>query len=278
MISMSYNNAPSNTKFKRHPAKRSFIGDLIEGQWNDEEKILSTRYGNLKRVRLCGTLINKKEVVEQNSEDSFLAESFESNSRLSFQIDDGTGQLWGTLWGIEPNEYDHLIKGDLIDFVGIVRFYKSNVAVTAEFVRKVKDPNKVIYHSLEVLRKRKLDQNFEISKSTQNDFTDFDFNPKEEKVIPTIQEYEPQTISPTKIKSNDNQSIVNSSKSDAFDGLDQNDQIVDYILNHDSGDGVSIKQIADQFSITPVDLQVILEQLSQDVRIYKSQPGHYSSY
>ncbi|WP_371801941.1 hypothetical protein [Candidatus Lokiarchaeum ossiferum] len=275
---MSYNNAPSNTKFKRHPAKRTFIGDLIEGQWNDEEKILSTRYGNLKRVRLCGTLINKKEVVEQNSEDSFLAESFESNSRLSFQIDDGTGQLWGTIWGIEQNEYDHLLKGDLIDFVGIVRFYKSNVAVTAEFVRKIKDPNNLIYHNLEVLRKRKLDQSFEISKSPQNDFTDFDFNPTEEKTIPNIQEFESQSPPPMKINPVRDQVITKSNESAVFDNLDQNDQIVDYILKQDSGDGVSIKQIAEHFSIEINHLQSILEQLSQDVRIYKSQPGHYSSY
>lgn len=276
---MSYNTKPSNTKFKRHPAKRIFIGDLIEGSWNDEEKILSTRYGNLKRVRICGTLLNKKEVMEQNSDDSFLADSFESNSRLSFQVDDGTGQLWGTLWGIGPNEYDHVSKGDLIDFVGLVRYYKSNVAVTTEFLRKVNDPNTEIYHTFEVLRKRKFDQSFEITNGPANDFTDFDFNPSEEKAIETVQAVGSESVSNVPNQNRIQDKIKRQDPGDnVLDNFDQNDQIVEYILKSDTGDGVSVKQIAENFSMDLNGLQIILEQLSQDVKIYKSQPGHYSSY
>ena len=59
------NSSPDANRFKRWPAIRTFISDLIDGQWIEQEKQLSTRYGKLKRVRLSGTVVTKKEISQE---------------------------------------------------------------------------------------------------------------------------------------------------------------------------------------------------------------------
>ena len=141
------NKMQSNNQFKRYPAVRVFVEDLKGGVWNEEEKNLMTRYGKLKRIRLCGVAIRRREKLEEpQEEDSFLEGAAQTNSRLSFLVDDGTGQLWATFWGVNPSEYAELVEGSLIDIIGKVRLYQENPQVTLEIARMVKDPNYESYH------------------------------------------------------------------------------------------------------------------------------------
>jgi len=263
---------PETNNFKRQPAIRTFISDLIEGQWMEQEKQLSTRYGNLRRVRFSGTVITKKEVNDPN-EESVLEETQHSNSRISFQIDDGTGRIWGTLWGINPEDYQNIQVSSLVEVVGKPRTYQTRINLTIEIIRTIENPNMEIYHIAEVLRKRKMEPTFEIVKTSPQVFDNFDEDFETDKEFTENLEPSPK---PTQQSSH-----VEETKKDhpqVFQDLDRDEQIVQFITKQDDGDGVSIQSIMEQFSIENTELKEILEQLCQDVKIYKCQPKHYSAY
>ena len=136
-------NFSSNTTFQaRLPLKRVFIEDIDQGQWDVAEKMLSSRYGPIKRARICGILYNKREIVEEGTEEDFLAESVSTKSRIEFYIDDGTGRLKGTVWGAAPEDYFHLKKGDTVDVIGLLREpYRNLPQMIVEIIRSVKNPN-----------------------------------------------------------------------------------------------------------------------------------------
>ena len=162
---------PETNNYKRLPAIRTFIADLLDGQWLEQEKWLSTRYGNLKRVRFSGTVITKKEVGDTDE----LEATQNSNSRISFQIDDGTGRIWGTIWGTNPADYQNIQVSSLVEVVGKPRTYKTKVNLTIEIIRTIdENPNLELYHIAEVLRKRKLEPTFEIVRTSPEVFDNFD--------------------------------------------------------------------------------------------------------
>ena len=269
-------------RYKRFPAKRVFIGDLHEGQWSSDENILASRYGMIKTVRICGTVTQKKEDTKEIVEESFISNNLNDNTKIFFQIDDGTGRLNCTLWGVQFEDYSNIIYGSLVDLVGNTRSYKDNINLNIKFIRKIENPNDEIYHSLEVLRRRKLEPTFEIEKITPINFNDFDFESKiedenedlTENIIKEIEINEKEGRK-KKIEKSEEKSKPNS---DLFKGLDQMDEIVVYIQENDKGDGVSIEEICKIFSINMEEIKKIIDQLCQDVKIYKVHPGFYSSY
>jgi RPA family protein len=266
-------------KYKRFPAKRVYIGDLHEGQWLSEENILASRYGKLKTVRICGTVTHKKEDTKEIVEESFISINLNDNTRIFFQIDDGTGRLNCTIWGVQFDDYSNITYGSIVELVGNTRSYKDIINLNIKFIRKIENPNDEIYHNLEVLKKRKLEPTFEIEKITPTSFKDFDFESKNEDTNGNLAE--------TKINEIENDDRINISEvleekskpnSDLFKGLDQIDEIVVYIQENDKGDGVSIEDVAKIFSINMDEVRKIIDQLCQDVKIYKVHPGFYSSY
>ena len=64
----------------------------------------------------------------------------------------------------------------------------------------------------------------------------------------------------------------------AFDEIDLKDQIIQFFQDTDQGDGVALTAIAEKFGTPKDQLKEILDDLCQDIQLYKSQPGHYSSY
>ena len=271
-------NSPQDAiKYKRQPAIRTFISDLIDGQWLEQEKLLSTRYGKLKRVRLTGTVVTKKEVFQEN-EESILEETQHSNSRITYHIDDGTGRIWGTIWGTNPEDYQDIQVSSLVEVIGTLRTYQTRVNLTIEIIRTIdNNPNLEMYHIAEVLRKRKLDPTFEIVQTSPQVFEDFDFETDQE----FTEKLEPSPESPKqplKSHSNGDSSTFKKDPSQVFQDLDRNDQIIQFITKQDDGDGVSIQKIMKQFPIEKEELKEKLDQLCQDVKIYKCQPKHYSAY
>lgn len=283
---MSMNNFDSNaTRFRRLPVKRTLIEDLTEGTWLEEEKTMSTRYGKLKRVRLCGTVLRRREPQEESSEESFLDDSFNQNTRLSFQIDDGTGRIWATIWGIDVGDYEFVRPGALVDVMGITRIYRNKPSLTAEFARAVKDPNLEIYHVLRVLQRRKHEPRQPIEQSTSSNFESFDsYDDIDSGSGRDGTRKSPQTIASNSTFSEsdaddfEDESVEIMRTESSFKNLDAMDQIIDYIKQNDEGDGVSIQNIAESFSLEINQLKGFLDQLSQDVKIYKTSPGHYASY
>lgn len=281
------NGMNSKTQFRRFPATRIFIEDLTNGVWDDEEKVWLTRYGKMKRVRLCAVVLRRKEVLDENSEEnSFLSENFQSNSRLSFLVDDGTGKLWATLWGVNPELYSRLEEGDLLDLVGKLGRYQNDPQITLEIARKVTNPNYESYHILEILKKRKFDPFIEVEKIEQSSTEYFEFDDKEtfEAKLAENESYNPDKINESdyhdESKDRGKKQASNQVKNDitAFKEIDIKDQIVSFIQDIDQGDGVALTKIAEKFKIEKGKLKEILDDLCQDIQLYKSQPGHYSSY
>lgn len=280
-MNLNKNNSDSQ-RYKRFPAKRVFIGDIHEGQWLSDENILASRYGKLKTVRICGTVTQKKENTKEIVEESFISDNSNDNKRIFFQIDDGTGRLNCTLWGVQFEDYSNITYGSLVDLVGNTRSYKDKINLNIKFIRKIKNPNDETYHNLEVLRRRKLEPTYEIKKITPRNFDDFDFESQDDDEKEDLAE----TIL-KEIENNENDERRNNSEKserktqpnvDLFKGLDQMDEIVIYIQENDKGDGVSIEIVAKTFSIKMDEIKKIIDQLCQDVKIYKVHPGFYSSY
>jgi len=233
-------------------------------------------------VRICGTVTKKKEDTKEIVEESFISNNLNDNTRIFFQIDDGTGRLNCTIWGVDFEDYSNITYGSLVDIVGNTRSYKDKINLNIKFIRKIENPNDEIYHSLEVLRRRKFEPTFEIEKITPTSFKDFDFESKNED--------ENENLAETILKEIENNEKIerrnNSEKeeeqsktnSDLFKGIDQMDEIVVYIQENDKGDGVSIEDVAKIFSINMDEMKKIIDQLCQDVKIYKVHPGFYSSY
>ena len=73
-------------------------------------------------------------------------------------------------------------------------------------------------------------------------------------------------------------STPNQSSNSVFNELDMKDLIVKFIQDVDQGDGVALTVIAEKFQTPKEKLKEILDDLCQDIQLYKSQPGHYSSY
>ncbi|MHA1673593.1 MAG: OB-fold nucleic acid binding domain-containing protein [Promethearchaeota archaeon] len=273
------------SRFKRLPVMRVLIQDLTKGQWIEEEKMVSTRYGRIKRVRICGTVLDRKEPVQDNAEDSFLDDSFNQNTRLSFQVDDGTGRIWGTLWGITIEDYAYLQPGAIVDIVGIARQYRNRISLTCEYARLLQDPNWETVHVLRVLERRKFKPKFEIETIENTTFDDFSFEsdndmsstgnlPNGESSFSDSVHMENKDVVVETLSedANSNQEV------NAFENMDVMDQIVNFIQTNDNGDGVSIQKISESLSVPLPTLKSHLDQLSQDIRIYKTSAGHYTAY
>ena len=281
----SVNNSPAGSQgqFKRLPFKRILTEDLADAIWDDNEKLALTRYGKLKRIRVCGVVVNKREIIEQKPEDSIVAENNTTNSRASFNVDDGTGSIWATYWGIQKDQVAHITKGSLVDVVGLLRSYRNNFQLTVEMIRVLEDPNVELLHVASVLKTRKTQPRVHVEKSEPKIFDDFDFDTVTEKkmgqtdVIDEMEHLESvstqervSSVKPEPLKSVEKTTILNNQ--------DVSEQICQYIQENDQGDGVSIQEISEKCQIDLESLKRKLDQLLQDVRIYKVQPGFYSSY
>jgi RPA family protein len=279
----------------RLPTVRVLIEDLYNGIWNENERIYNTRYGPVKRVRIIGTLIEKKDVIDKPSEDFFNAET--SNSRISLRLDDGTGQIYGTLWGVRPEEYSHLKSGMTLFVLGSVRSYKNHPSLTIDYVQHLSNPNLETQHLLEILRKRKFEPQIKIDrqKETNNRFESFnDFLTEEsdssnngsnnqenkEKIKPKnkYEAVEDDFLTDIQNYEMNANNIVQEKPKLAFNKLDQESNILNFISENDQGDGVSKKDISEKLQIDEKDLQIILDQMLQDIKIYKARPGYFSLY
>jgi RPA family protein len=303
---MNLDNSSNNSqpKFIRSPSRLVFIEDLINGLWNDTDKLMMTRYGNIKRSRIIGTIIDKREVIDDAQNESFIADTEKSRSRISFLIDDGTGRVWATLWGADPKDFEKYQKGDLILLVGLIRSYRNQPTISFDFIVKIVNPNVEINFRLEILRRRKFEPKFEFEQNKNIEFSDFDLNFSKDqnpsKNNDSNQEFElnyPEINDIDYInqiqekKVNDQINIENKPKSKRKEqistktpnspDLTENNltqQILDYITQNDQGDGVSIKNISKDLNIQDSQLKKIVEKLNQDVKIYKTSPGNYSVY
>ncbi len=139
----------------RYPALRCWIKHILDGSYLTDEKILLTVFGKYKRVRIYATINDKREIINQNDEIASKLERENFNSRLEFDLDDGTGIIRAVLWSVNVEEYSQISKGDLVDVMGIVRQWKNYFSISPEMIKHIENPNFVLLRDAEIIKKLK---------------------------------------------------------------------------------------------------------------------------
>lgn len=121
------------------PAYKLNISDILEGQLDhfsgSNESILTTKSGiRTSRVRIMGTVVN--------------VFKGELTNYMNFTVDDGTGTIRVKIWG-KPSIMNYMKIGDIVDVLGLVRFYKNEIYLVPELMIKVEDPNWELVRELE---------------------------------------------------------------------------------------------------------------------------------
>ncbi len=161
-------------RFKRNPAVQCWIKHIFEGQYDESEKFFYTIFGHVKRVRIIGTIINKREQLIQPSEvDMGLSEELDSN--LRFDLDDSTGMIRATIRNMIPEKFKTFNKGDIVEVMGSVKKYGDYISLWIEIIRKVDDPNLILLRNAEIVNKIKHGEIHEIPEfnDINNNIEDF---------------------------------------------------------------------------------------------------------
>lgn len=242
--------------FKRFPAIRCWIKNILDGKYSIEDKSLFTIFGKVKRVRIVATIIDKREIINTQSTDSdFLLEDDNgSNLRIEFDLDDGTGLIRAVLWKANPDQFKDFIKGDIVDVVGLIRRWKEYFSISPEIINIIKDPNFILLRDAEIIKKIKAGEIQEIP-----EFPD--------------KEFEIDEIS-TEIDVN---SLFDEENSLEIDDLKE--EVYSVIEKHSiEGNGISFKKIKDIIQISEDKLKKYIRDLEMESRIYPSEKNVYQTY
>ena len=149
--------------FKRAPAIHCWIKHVLEGQYNQNEKFFYTIFGHVRRIRIIATIIDKREkLIEATEQDMGLEDELESNLRIDFDLDDGTGRIRAIIRNIDPEKYKKFKKGNIVDVMGRVSKYNDFVSLWLESMRKVEEPNLVLLRNAEIIERIKSGEVHEI--------------------------------------------------------------------------------------------------------------------
>ena len=242
--------------FKRFPAIRCWIKNILDGRYSTEDKALYTIFGKVKRVRTIATIINKREIinVQSNDSDFLLEDANSSNLRIEFNLDDGTGLIRAVLWQANPDQFKDFIKGDIVDVVGLIRRWREYISISPEIIKKIKDPNFVLLRDAEIIKKIKAGEIQEIPEFPENDFeideisTDIDVD-----------------------------TLFNEDSSLEIDDLKE--KIYFIIEKHSiEGNGISFKKIKEMVQISEDKLRKYIRDLEMESRIYPSEKNVYQTY
>jgi hypothetical protein len=240
--------------FKRFPAIRCWVKHLLEGSFSTEDKILFTIFGEVKRVRVIATIVDKREKVNtQASEDEdVLDEDDGNNVRLEFDLDDGTGLIRAILWSVNPEEYVNFEKGNIVDVVGLIRYWNSYVSISPEIIRKVEEPNSILLRDAEIIKKIKSGNMKEIPKLNEEGF-EIEEIPGEFDLDELFEKKENIELDDTKEK-------------------------VYSIIEKNSKDGISFKVLKQKLKIPEDELKRYIRDLEMESRIYQSEENVYQTY
>jgi len=229
----------------RYPALRCWIKHILEGSYLTDEKILLTIFGKYKRVRIYASIIDKREFINQNEEIASKLDKENFNSRLEFDLDDGTGIIRAILWSVNVEEYSQISKGDLVDVMGIVRQWKNYLSISPEMIKHIENPNFVLLRDAEIIKKLKTTDLLKIPKLT--------------KEINSIDELDDEYEINLLFKSDDNK-----------------DEVLKKIKEL-GGEfkGIPFEELKNVLDFDEIDLKKYLNELEVESRIYQPEEGIY---
>jgi len=240
-------------KYKRFPAVYCWINHILEGYYSNEERIIYSIFGKMKRVRVIATIIDKRETIISSSDDdgAMLEEDDNSNLRIDFDLDDSTGKIRTSIWRVDPEKYHELMKGDIVDVVGLIGSYNEYKNIKIEIIKKVEEPNLILLRDAEIIQTIKTGDLHEIPEfagdgSTSDSEIDID----------------------SLFENEENQ-----------DSGDIKDEIFSIIKQYTSdGTGISFEQLKNQIEISDEDLKSTIRDLEMESRIYKSEEQEENVY
>jgi hypothetical protein len=234
--------------FKRFPAIRCWIKHILDGFYDENERMLYSIFGKVKRIKIVTTLINKSEKINKREIDDQVhqEEEDESNLRIEFELDDGSGFIQAILWQANPERYKNFKKGDIVDVVGIVQ---PNKSISLETIRRVENPNYVLLRNAEIIEKIKKGEIQEIPQKREEQIsTGFELEDL----------FEEDTISNAEDIKERIYSLIEKS-------------------SHNS-DGIGFKDLKKLVKIPEDKLRTYLRDLIMESRIYESEQNNYQTY
>ncbi|MHA2430824.1 MAG: hypothetical protein ACXACC_07310 [Promethearchaeota archaeon] len=237
----------SDFQRRRLPAIRCWIKHLREGQFMDERNMLNTIFGSIKRVRIMGTIVEKKlKAINQMSNNTTPQYNNEiSNTRVEFELDDATGLVRANIWGTNPKSHKELNKGDLVDIVGLINYKYDNLSISTEIIKKIVNPNELLLRNAEIIKKIKFGK-INVFQETEHEKSNIDLLLFEQ---------------PT-------------------NGIDQFKEKVFSIIDNfsQSGNGISFIDLFNKIEISEDKLRRYIRDLEMESKIYQSEENFYQTY
>ncbi|MBN2150203.1 MAG: OB-fold nucleic acid binding domain-containing protein [Candidatus Lokiarchaeota archaeon] len=141
--------AEPRKRFEVARAPPARIRDAVGGVFDATMKELATIYGKVKRVQVVAMVIDHQYTPASQGGDSG------TKSRLRLTLDDGTGIMAATWFGIGEDEASSYETGDMV--VAIVRAgeYKNEISFSVDGIRKLTDLSVELHHRAMILRQLK---------------------------------------------------------------------------------------------------------------------------
>ncbi len=262
----------SSQRFKRNPAIICWIKHLNEGKFSNEERVLYTIFGKIKRVRVVGTIINKQESINENRFDnkSFSIDDEESNTKIELELDDDTGIIKIVMWNINIENYENIKKGDIVDVIGLLRKKNDELTIGYEIIRKIQNPNFILLRNAEIINKIKTQGKHEIP----------DIDESESNVDLFLDEIDIESLFEDDIIEDNEKKETNLGKNNQSFERNDFDEIKSNIFSilEDKGKGVNIEELNERLEIPEIEIKKYLGDLEMEGKIYQSGKGIWEVY
>ena len=240
------------TSYRRNPAIHCWIKHIKESYYNEEEKMFYTIFGQTKRIRILGTIIEKDEqLLEINEEDFGFNDDRSENLRIRYVLDDGTGIIRAIIDKIDPQKFDEFGKGDIVDVIGTISKRAENIMFWIEIINKVDEANYILLRDAEIINRIK---SGDIQK------------------IPVISER-------NKIKHEISKEIdVNDLFEEKVNNTERSikDRVFSIIKNSDSG--ISFQKLSKEIKIPDIELRTYINDLILESLIFESDEDFFESF
>ena len=239
--------------FKRNPAIQCWVKHILEGQYDNNEKFFHTIFGRIKRIRIIATIIEKREkLIEVNEPDMVLEENIDSNIRLDFDLDDGTGMIRAIIRNVNPEKFIAYKKGDIVEVMGRVSKYGDFVSLWIEYMKNVEEANLILLRNAEIIDRIKHEGIQEIPEIV-NELDDF----SDEIDVTTLFESETDTSERNEVK-----------------------QKIFLLIEKSSakGNGITFEKLKQDVKISDNELRTFLNDLILESRIYKSDNDNFEAF
>ncbi len=239
--------------FKRNPAIQCWIKHIIEGQYDENAKFFYTIFGQVKRIKIIATIIEKREkLIEVTEQDMGLEDDIDSNIRIDFDLDDSTGRIRAIIRNMDPERYKKFKKGSIVEVMGRVSKFGDFVSLWIESMRKVEEPNLILLRNAEIINRIKSGEIQEIPEIS-DEFDEF----SDEIDVTTLFENESN-----------------------FSGRNEIKEKIFLLIEQTSaeGKGISFERLKQEVKISDNELRTFLNDLILESRIYKSDNDNFEAF